>query len=1035
MKRAKGTFGTSFTTGNVLQIFLVLIGVFLITGLIISASGGIQGMLQNLCNAVPQLCGQGEPTERSIEMGKYNTNVLVAGLMAVFTNDPNKIPDEYEPPPPSATPPTTGAAITLGEELGEQEEETGKYLEDYEKATVECVGIPDVTDISNIGVCCETTNYYIFDKADIDKCPGEIVSSSEVGCFKAAGNRGLKSNEVCCKTTTYKRKGVCSLMDNEKPVDPKYDEVYCGKIRHFATKCTVKNFYLKEDLLGLYGEVKEHLAGFGNPSFLVYWQKFPEGEDTAWKMQDNLYNKMLSVLWVFPVTKILGGALKLLGKGAKVAIKGGATITPGGKKITGAVGKAVKKVSEGATWVGKKVVYIAKRGASKLFLWKKIGNNKVKNYITKEGITNRRIIEGMIDPQKASAAKVGVKTAREEIYEFAVLGTKKVDDLEYKHLNLLKDDAVAKVLEVTPEELTTIKNILKRGFVVGATTGMITEFLAARDKCETEKFTTKPGQLVLQRPLMCEEDQMEKHDLEETTIDQNVDKINFTVGKLGMPLVLNKGFRINIGRDIGNPATPFYLASPCHADLVIEPRDVECGLYSYKGETGETMCLEPDDKKAGKVSGKIACGELFYEEDTDKFEDIVRSVLKEDKLIFDGLGSDGIYRKIIDPMDKKTANDKVIYEVSPVTDEIVCCHCIVSGDCGLGIPITHGWTTKEFCKKNSRTNETDDSECIRYFTEKGDGKLRETEYSAKPFFKVDKVKRVNKNGNEEDITQDYIDLDSINKGEEQFQKGTVTCNAEPTSQYKLVDSTFNCGSVVAFKGQEKNSRVVEDEYCEELENKPKGANICCQIQIEDRYECEIKFSGPNQNLGEGNRIFVFADENKKFFAIQRGIFDGKDKLLAITLKDGDGNRHWEEFGKSYDRVITIGGGGGYLGMGRTVNEKTEYYANFADSNGDNIFDSIEQKFCHITGVVVRVENMGDYEDADKARGESDVHNFCYQKKEPWKQALGTLVTITVFVADAFITLESVGFATVAVFTVGQGILAWVAHGELTAWPG
>ena len=116
-------------------------------------------------------------------------------------------------------------------------------------------------------------------------------------------------------------------------------------------------------------------------------------------------------------------------------------------------------------------------------------------------------------------------------------------------------------------------------------------------------------------------------------------------------------------------------------------------------------------------------------------------------------------------------------------------------------------------------------------------------------------------------------------------------------------------------------------------------------------------------------------------------------------------------------------------------KETKYYAVFTDSDGDYVFDGVQQKECHITGVVVTPENMGNYKEADKERGEKNVHNFCYQKQIVWKQIGGTALTVLIWVADAFVTAETAGTAAVVALTLTEGALAWLTHEKLAAWPG
>ncbi len=1031
--------GTNFTMGNVLRIFIVIIAAFLITGIVINASGGIQKLLQNICDAVPQICGEGAPTERSIEMARYNTNALVAALKAVFTNDPDKAKDYAPKPSTPASNLPTGGATTLGEESGE---ELGIYLTEEEKATVECEGIPMVER------CCEEKNYYnVDDKSFCDQISGEIVDRSY--CLM------IKIDQFCCEKITYERKLTCTGFR-----DKEVDISKCGGVRTLATACTVKNFRLKEDLYGLYGEIKEHFAGFGNPSFLLYFQSFPTGEDSAWKMHDNLGNKVLSVLWVLPVTRIIGGLFKGGAKIVKFFVnlkKGRAVSSVGGKVAGGTLGRAVSGVKGAFKGLEKRVVYIVKKGTSKILIWKRLGNTKVKNYVVKATGKKLKNIK-LSDVNKlnlfdeAKLAKNGLtRSAVERELHLFIRGEKTAGQVPNKYLNLLNKDGLKKVLDVTEGEIKAINKILGRGIVVGATTGMITEFLAARDKCETEKFTPKPSQVVLQRPLLCEPDQMEKHDVEETGMDQDVNRGNyFKIGELGMPLILDKGFDAKFIAQFGNPDTGFYLASPCHADLKIEPQDVECEFYHYNSEDKNTICMEPHAKGVGKESDWTKCGELFYKYELDtsnkvypKFYNIVTNMLKESKLIFDDINGDGIYDRIIDPIDKKTVDDKVIYEIEPAEHKYVCCWYDSAG-------IVDAWLTKEYCEsitqKPSSWGEVGvmpDEKCMKT-------KDWDTSTAVKPLYNVTEVKRVYKNGTEEDLSDLYLSLDGHVAG--------TGCSAEIQPTYKWVNDSFKCGEVVTFEGELYDSRIENDkDYCEELEDKPTGADICCEIRTTSTYTCRttvyrVKYnpaigdSDFTSPLGRASGMTVYADENKKFTGTSKyisqdyGFYSTPSQFGTMTIGLSDENKdgYWDALGKKYDTVKKTDVGGGAWrteGWRSDTDVINRYNAIFIDDNNDDIFDSINQENCHMTGVVVKVENMKEYENKEKARGEEDVHNFCYQKHSLGKQIAGAVLVVLIVAVDAFITLESAGLGAVVALTVTEAFLAWYAHETLAPWPG
>jgi hypothetical protein len=63
--------------------------------------------------------------------------------------------------------------------------------------------------------------------------------------------------------------------------------------------CTVKNFNLPESFgNGIFKEPKEHIEGFGDPSFLVYFQNFPKGEDASWVGFSSWYKGVGTIMFL-----------------------------------------------------------------------------------------------------------------------------------------------------------------------------------------------------------------------------------------------------------------------------------------------------------------------------------------------------------------------------------------------------------------------------------------------------------------------------------------------------------------------------------------------------------------------------------------------------------------------------------------------------------------------------------------------------------------------------------------------------------------
>jgi hypothetical protein len=137
----------------------------------------------------------------------------------------------------------------------------------------------------------------------------------------------------------------------------------------------------------------------------------------------------------------------------------------------------------------------------------------------------------------------------------------------------LKDRMIAKL----GTSWTVFKKIAPR---VGVYTGITTTgaYYAARFDTEIGKFViVRPNKIVMQEAL-------------NTNPEENVLTAKTESG-LGMPVILEKDYLLN-------KYTPFFLASPCHADLTIEKTKVKCTSYSYDGENDKTECFDPDPKSS-----------------------------------------------------------------------------------------------------------------------------------------------------------------------------------------------------------------------------------------------------------------------------------------------------------------------------------------------------------------------------------------------------------------------------------------------------
>jgi len=151
-----------------------------------------------------------------------------------------------------------------------------------------------------------------------------------------------------------------------------------------------------------------------------------------------------------------------------------------------------------------------------------------------------------------------------------------------------------------------IKSVANPKFVAFTATATVASYWLARLDSEIGKFTDEyPSSLVLQNSM--------SKDLRKNFEMLGLEENGPVFGKLGVPIILKK-------TDWLSQNKPFYLASPCKADLTIKREPEDCSIYSYDMEKKMTTCQT--EKNAILFEGKkIQCGKFFWGD--YKFEDVL----------------------------------------------------------------------------------------------------------------------------------------------------------------------------------------------------------------------------------------------------------------------------------------------------------------------------------------------------------------------------------------------------------------------------
>ena len=288
-----------------------------------------------------------------------------------------------------------------------------------------------------------------------------------------------------------------------------------GTLSKEDSGCTIRNYWLPQKVSG----AEEWIAGYGDPKFINYYIKFPEGEEKSWSgFQTWLKNVQTIVLYAIPVNRVLK-----FGKN-----------------------KAIGKLNE-------------------------IGGD---------------LQVGVKDKLADVATRLKLKSEETEFIIF----TRDLDKVTRR--KLLADKFASRV---DFKKAGDIKPILK---IAGVST--TASLAGAYIDSITEKYNPQKNGLALKSPYQ----------------DPGTSTIR---NRYGDPVLLNKeSFAAKL---LGRERIPFYLASPCSADLKIRISTVGCGEYQ-KTSRDDIICtvksVDEDD-----LLKKPQCGNV----ETSVFDPTVGAIV------------------------------------------------------------------------------------------------------------------------------------------------------------------------------------------------------------------------------------------------------------------------------------------------------------------------------------------------------------------------------------------------------------------------
>ena len=166
--------------------------------------------------------------------------------------------------------------------------------------------------------------------------------------LQCAINSVTEGKEQAC-ATKFRPVRTLSVVSAQENYD--YNTSPIIKCNDDVSSCEINNFNLPQDI----SSAQEWIKGYGDPEYLVYWQAFPVGEDSAWNSEwnwaENAWDISLA-FWgggkIFQVAKAAGGRLLSVpiraGKGAIEKVIGTGAFREGaeeaGQDIIKRVGKS-----------------------------------------------------------------------------------------------------------------------------------------------------------------------------------------------------------------------------------------------------------------------------------------------------------------------------------------------------------------------------------------------------------------------------------------------------------------------------------------------------------------------------------------------------------------------------------------------------------------------------------------------------------------------------------------------------------------------
>ncbi|MHA1746137.1 MAG: hypothetical protein ACTSWW_09060, partial [Promethearchaeota archaeon] len=385
-------------------------------------------------------------------------------------------------------------------------------------------------------------------------------------------NVTISNYEIAKKSTCYLVCAINSVLEG-KEEDCSHCEMIktdhhpsmeCQHTSGGNLECVVKDFYLPQETTA------DHLwdrwiAGLYDPNFLVYYQKFPLGEDQSWTGGSTWAQNVMTVtLYALPTSLIFGAGKRFfVGKVKEIPSK---LKTPLSNLLSKIMGKAEKEVEE------KTIVVAFGKGMTKKF--GELGRKEVSN-----GLITYYIADEIPALKQSKFFRKELEMALRDEVSGSLVEIRKFTQYAEKEFLNLPDQEKVKILDkiMGSNYLQPTWSDYKRVLKLAGLTGVISAMGAIWDM-RNDKFFERPNKIVLQTRTT-------KNDAEE-----------FSIKKGGYPIILDKKFGF-FKKKISSTLVPFYFVSPCRVDVRVTKEDeVPCGTFKHTISTNSIECLARSPK-------------------------------------------------------------------------------------------------------------------------------------------------------------------------------------------------------------------------------------------------------------------------------------------------------------------------------------------------------------------------------------------------------------------------------------------------------